>query len=39
MDDGGSTVAALNLVVVPKRVRGTAADVEQWRVVATNVDR
>jgi hypothetical protein len=26
-------------VVVPKRVRGTAGDVEQWRVVATNVDR
>ena len=35
----GSPGATLNLVVVPKRVRGTAGDVEQWRVVATNVDR
>jgi len=39
LDSCGSPAATLNLVVVPKRVRGTTGDVEQWRVVATNVDR
>ena len=39
LDSCGSPGATLNLVVVPKRVRGTTGDVEQWRVVTTDVDR
>jgi hypothetical protein len=39
LDSCGSPDATLNLVVVPKRVRGITGDVEQWRVVSTAVDR
>jgi len=39
LDRCGSPGSTLNLAVVPKRVRGTAGDVEQWRVVAASIDR
>lgn len=35
----GNPGAALRIVVVPRRVAGTAGPVEQWRIVALAVDR
>lgn len=35
----GNAGAALRLVVVPRRVAGTAGPVEQWRVVSIAIDR
>jgi hypothetical protein len=35
----GDPGSMLRLVVVPRRVRGTAGAVEQWRLVAASIDR